>query len=160
MPYTTTQYEYLSKSSDCRRNGTAEVQMVPQSRVHLFKTEKSPKYFWNSIVQFSVAEMHQHFRRASCFHLTDVIWRSQRASSPLSKPQTRTHEVTHFVICSNSFLSKRVKYANKQYLSGRLQPRHYTDPPNTAGREVADTKRRSVKQTVRCTHISSNTTMF
>jgi len=40
MQDATIQYEFLSKSSDCCRNGTAEVQMVPQSCVHLFKTEK------------------------------------------------------------------------------------------------------------------------
>jgi hypothetical protein len=40
MQYTIIQYEFLSKSSDCCRNGTAEVQMIPQACVHLFKTEK------------------------------------------------------------------------------------------------------------------------
>ena len=40
MQYATIQYEFLSKSSDCCRNGTTEVQMVPQSCVHLFKMEK------------------------------------------------------------------------------------------------------------------------
>jgi len=40
MQYTTIQYEFLSKFSDCCRNGSAEVQMVPHSRVQLFRMGK------------------------------------------------------------------------------------------------------------------------